>query len=91
MLADTEKALEDKDVKSVGHLAHKLVGGAASLMCIGLQEACSRVENWGIQYENYGMDRDEAIKKQTAGLLEVKRQAVLFEEMLKRRQSAKKK
>ncbi len=86
MLADIEKALKDKEPKSVGKFAHKLVGGAASLRCNRLQESCSRIENWGIQYENHGMDKDDAIKKQAAGLREIQHEVVLFEEMLQKRQ-----
>ncbi len=84
-LADIEKALKDKDPTSVGQHAHKIKGGAANLMCCGLQDACKNIEKWGLEYENIGLDKDDMIKKQAGELGRVQNQAMLFTEMLKRR------
>ncbi len=87
-LADVEKALKDKDPTSVGQHAHKIKGSAANLMCCGLKDACKNIEKWGLEYEHTGLGKNGVITKQAAELAKVKKQAILFTEMLKRRQQS---
>ncbi len=89
-LTEIENALGDKDPKSVGNIAHRIKGGALNIMCNGMENVCRSIESLGLQYENHGMDKDDALKKQAAELDEVKHQAALFKTMLKRRHSPRK-